>query len=90
MPDNYYSERGTEIHRITQLHDETGYENKDHEWYGYLKAWIKFKTENEAFDNFNEEVELILNWCIVKILQGKKEFSLNDSNGNKIGFCLIE
>ena len=51
---------------------------------------IKIKTDNEAFENFNEEVELILNWAIVKILQGEKEFTLNDSNGNKIGYCLIE
>ena len=51
---------------------------------------IKFETANQAFENFNEEIELILNWAIVKILQGKKEFDLNDSNGNKIGSCLIE
>lgn len=49
LPDNYYADRGTEIHRITQVYDETGNAEqfKDHEWYGYLKAWIKFRTENE-------------------------------------------
>jgi len=51
---------------------------------------IKLETTNEAFEDFNEEVELILNSVIVKILQGKKNFSINDSNGNKIGYCLIE
>ena len=51
---------------------------------------IKLETANQAFEDFNEEVELILNSVIVKILQGKKEFSINDSNGNKIGYCLIE
>ena len=50
LADDYYAVRGTFIHLMTQKYDETGDDTKykDHEWYGYLLAWIKFKTDNNV------------------------------------------
>ena len=50
---------------------------------------IKINTKNKAFKDFNEEVELILNFVIIKLLQGQTFMSINDSNGNKVGFCQV-
>lgn len=49
---------------------------------------LKFKTDNAAFDEDGAaEVANILKEVADKIEQGYTAFTVNDSNGNKVGNC---
>jgi hypothetical protein len=53
---------------------------------------IKIDTENEAFEvNGIKEIKDCLESVKQKLQQGYQDFSIMDSNGNKVGYCnLIE
>lgn len=52
--------------------------------------WMKFETDNAAFDTFGAEVVRILKTAIAKIEGGELDGPAVDANGNTVGHWIWE